>query len=279
MKKREIIPLILLIILTQGCNKNVSSDSEKVVNNNVEVTTKEETVYTTLTDTTIKSLKLTEGDIKRIQFYISEDITINLGKNTLTNKKIIKKGNLEFQDSQLVQNKIVLIKKFTPCMIVKQLDSEKEINKKDKQARLTSERRLKGKKIILLTREQYEINLKFYAGTNQHMPEEYFGVSKYAGIYEGGYEVDVGSGISLVYNSSHMYNNFTRIYSYEGKEIINPDYLSFYDQEELKEKDKLFDELNIRSNDAKLLFDTQISEPTIKNVTDTIMVTGKRKRI
>jgi|SRR3989304_461620 len=236
------------LIFLQGCDNKVNKINEQKA---IEYPDGKPGNYIVLSNSTINEFKLTDEQLKNFQYYLSDNLKIKL----YYENKIEGNNKPSIKDTQFVPVKTLFIEKFTPCVIVKNIYSEEENKKKLdslKKVILKNEEKLNeklgGRK---LTKEDSEILLK----ANTNLSEEFTvpGI-----IVENGYEIDVGNGITLIYDSRFKF--FTRIERIDEK------------QSKLKSSYSWtrFD------NNAGLLVD--LSHPTIKYKNeDTLFLSGKRK--
>lgn len=214
------ILIIIFFVCVQGCKVESSNHTNEI---KAEYPDGKKGNYVTLNESLIQELNLTEERLKEIQFYTANDINISvIIDKSLTN------------DTQTVKTKPIFIKKFTPCVITKKMN----VDNGSKQR--SSEDNIRYKNY---TQDELNTLLKFESTK-----------PVVQGIYiERVYEVDLGDGLSLVYDPTFKF--FTRVSKFENRNIISTS--SFI-------------------NNAGLLF--QISNPIVRSYSeDTIKVTGKRK--
>lgn len=140
--KQEIFPPLIIIFLLAilfGCdNKSNNAIKEKII----DYPDGKPGNYVLLSDSVIKDFNLNEEEVKSFQYYLSDDLEINLfyENDTIRNNKPAK-------ETQSVNVKTIFIKKHTPCVIVKKLFTESEV------------KLLMKKSPIVITQEGYVVDV------------------------------------------------------------------------------------------------------------------------
>lgn len=98
--------LIISIFLLSCQNESTKQSKQNSTKNYPEG---REGNYVILSDSLIEALKLTEKKLKQMQFYVADDLNMNLY------------GTSNVKDTQIVKTKSFHIKKFTPCLIIKKI--------------------------------------------------------------------------------------------------------------------------------------------------------------
>jgi len=120
-KQENFVPLIIFFLLAIlfGCeNKYNNTNKEKII----DYPDGKPGNYVLLSDSVIKDFNLNEEEIKSFQYYLSDDLEINL---LYENDTI--RYNKPAKETQSVNIKTIFIKKHTPCVIVKKLFTESEV--------------------------------------------------------------------------------------------------------------------------------------------------------
>jgi len=212
------LPLLIITCGKKPYPKEIKQ-TPKISNKNITVEYPDEISgnYISLNDSIINMYSLSDQMIKDLQFYTSENIKLYIYKNNKSTKS----------DTVLVNSTLIEIPKFTPCIILRKIETEKEFNirakkefeEKTRKLRSELKAKLEAGELVYTGKHSNEY-VKDLLRLGQPLPGDLRPIAIQISINDG-YLVDVGNHLVLGYTTNpFIYGaRFTSVEKYNNKKF------------------------------------------------------------